>query len=843
MKNYQQLILRYFNLNRRRTILTLCGIILSVALMTSIGLFIISLQANMIETTKQTQGAFHVMYRQADEQLQKLVANNPKVSKVELLQGPKQATLKDENMQVFEISNDEEPRLLPIRVEKGSLPSTENEIALERWFIWKLDEGINIGDTITLTFNEGVTLDYVLTGFLENIGGTQLANETLAIATNSSKNMDMASLFVEINEKTNLQEAVLELQALTDEDNFSENKDLLRLLGGSTSDSFNEAVIKLAIFVITIIVIATIAVIYNSFHISVVQRVQHFGLLQAIGMTKKQLRGLVMREAVYISLISIPLGLLFGLLAFWVIVFTFNQMSQDALFSNLQMVIRADVFIYSSILGLISIFVSAYLPARTAMKISPLTAISQRHYMTKERINRKNSLIVKKIFGLNSLLAFKNMRRNRKRFYITTFSMVLSVALFIVFSSILKISGVFISDVGEAEKTDIVIHNQSSQDLLTEQFKEEIQNIDGVESVYREFSARSFRVFVTDDMVNEKVKEYWHYDFTESGLFENHKPLRVIDSDVYVIEDDELEELLKSSLISGSLDASQMNEKHGVILIANNQFYDAENERTVVTSILNTKVGEKLYIDPSFTHQEDYLENLMPIEISAIVDQNPFQQTFGQLTFIITRSFADELVNIQAKWTDEKWISTINHVERLSVKLKDPSYEESVSEQIEQFIGQDSLKYLVENRMDEVRSKRAMFVQVNTLVYGFVIVITIISMINIANTVTTNLLLRKKEFALLQAVGMTSQGIRRMIATEGIIYGLFGAVFGSIFGVICTTILYMILSGIRGFDFIIYYDLLIIGSIAAIILGLVSALLPLRKLKHANIIEDLREVE
>lgn len=105
-------------------------------------------------------------------------------------------------------------------------------------------------------------------------------------------------------------------------------------------------------FVVFMVIISTIAVIYNAFHISVVQRIKHFGLMQAIGLTKKQLRGLVLREATYISLISIPFGLLFGTLAFAAVTFVFSHMGEGGEFSNLQLVLSPKVYMISSCVGI-----------------------------------------------------------------------------------------------------------------------------------------------------------------------------------------------------------------------------------------------------------------------------------------------------------------------------------------------------------------------------------------------------------------------------------------------------------------------------------------------------------
>ena len=186
--------------------------------------------------------------------------------------------------------------------------------------------------------------------------------------------------------------------------------------------------------IIGIVVISTVAVIYNAFQISVVERIKQFGLLRAVGGTPKQIKKLVLREATVLAAIGVPLGLLCGVIAIYGIGYLIKLMGGESIMP-IKLSVSPRILGFSGVLGLISIYLSALSPALNAGRISPLTAISGRNSISKEKIKRRKSFIVQKLFGFEGALAAKNIKRNRKRYRITVFSIIISVMLFITFKS------------------------------------------------------------------------------------------------------------------------------------------------------------------------------------------------------------------------------------------------------------------------------------------------------------------------------------------------------------------------------------------------------------------------
>lgn len=126
---------------------------------------------------------------------------------------------------------------------------------------------------------------------------------------------------------------------------------------------------------------------------------------------------------------------------------------------------------------------------------------------------------------------------------------------------------------------------------------------------------------------------------------------------------------------------------------------------------------------------------------------------------------------------------------------------------------------------------------------GFVTVIALISCINIINTISTNILLRKREISMIKAVGMTQSSIKRMIALEGVLYGIYAAIIGGIIGTGLSYILYKLVIGLSDFAWTIPWNHILVASIGGIIIALLSGIYPLKRINEGIIVENMRVEE
>ena len=188
----------------------------------------------------------------------------------------------------------------------------------------------------------------------------------------------------------------------------------------------------MAIFVIATIIVCTIVVIYNSFNISVIERIRYFGILKAIGATPKQIKRIIYKEGFLMGLIALPLGCIVGFLA---LKYGIKIFIGDTLMfiESFKVGFYPVIILVTAILVAITIFLSILMPARKANKISAVDAIRNKNEIKLGKLKRRKGRIVGKIFGVEGSIAYKNIRRTPFRFIITCLALTVSIIMFNVF--------------------------------------------------------------------------------------------------------------------------------------------------------------------------------------------------------------------------------------------------------------------------------------------------------------------------------------------------------------------------------------------------------------------------
>ncbi|MFT5876073.1 MAG: putative ABC transport system permease protein, partial [Clostridium sp.] len=323
--SYKKLTGKYLKRNKKRTMLTIIGIMLSVALISTIGLFFKGIQDAQIQDAKNSGGSFHLAFLKTDEKLISKVVNNPKVSRSGFYNISKEVKIGDKLVVNIITATDKALELFPYNAKVGKLPENENEVAMEKWILPYIEKDVHVGSKINVNNKE-----CTLVGILEDNVQNQIDGKGLILSKNNNIDKKTASLLVEISSKTNLKTAVVELKQLGVKDSVMENTYLLQMQGAGDSSSGFEGLYEALAIIIGIIVISTIAVIYNSFQISVVERIKQFGLLRAVGTTPSQIRKIVLREATILAVIAIPLGLVCGIIAIFGISVAFKLIGMDS---------------------------------------------------------------------------------------------------------------------------------------------------------------------------------------------------------------------------------------------------------------------------------------------------------------------------------------------------------------------------------------------------------------------------------------------------------------------------------------------------------------------------------
>lgn len=825
IKSYKNITGKYLKGNKKRTILTLIGIILSVALVSSIGFFLKSMQEAQVQDMKNTYGSWHIMYSKVDDDLITKIKSNPNVLRSGTYAKGKEINI-GSNLKGQEIFvTDEGVKLLPYTLKEGKFPEKNTEVVLESWFLGKINKDAKLGDTIKILDKE-----YTLVGILSDTFMSQSSGIGEIITNNSDVNENERILLAELHVNKKLGANLDELKKLSDEKSVMKNVNLLAMQG----EGFPKELLGTLSVIIGIVIIATIAVIYNAFQISVVERVKQFGLLRAVGTTPRQIRKIILREATFLAAIGIPIGLVGGIIALYGIDLAFKIIGKGELVF-IKPTITIDVLIISSIIGLLSIYASAMLPAVFAGRISPLVAISSRNSITKEKIKKRKSLIIGRIFGFEGALASKNIKRNRKRYRTTVFSIVISVTLFITFKAFMDMSLNVYSEMNESNNIhfSVVTSGDDTTKSVEDKVIRDIETLPKTEVSYKVYNPQFFHAVI------DKTKEVAPIK-TIGGVYKDikyqGKDKTLVDASLAVYDEASLE-VGKKHLKEGNISADELNNENGVIIVGKNRVYNEKTKNNYYGPVTDLKVGDEILLQSNenrFNEEENASEfgkgDVNKVKVLAVLESNPFDFIGHEkdIKIITTEKVAEKLIGKDIKPS------------ALNIKLKDAKTEDAAKKDIESIIsGEGNLKLI--NIIDQNRKTKASILMVKILLFGFVVVVSLIGSVNIINTLTTNLILRRREFAALKCIGLTQKGLKKIITLEGMLYGIVGSLYGSIIGTLLSYAIYNGINGVREQSYRLPIDSIAIAVAGAMIIGYISVQAPLRRMKKDNLIDVVRE--
>lgn len=874
MKSYKEVSYRYLKKQKKKTILTIVGIIISMALITSIATMFMSIRSTLIRQIIGYTGDYHAKFLKVDGNKINKIKNNVNIEKSYITSNENDvfiSKVSDREKKVrfsnrsyrcmtVDAYDSEALKELPINLKEGRFPKNSNEIIVDYWVLDYLPNKPKLGDKVKLNF--GVRMDKDTKEILEpgtstegdifcKKGERELkivglikpeaeysdAEVSCGITFINNKSLDMNkkyNVYVKMKSLKNVYKNIneistnLKLKKVKNESGelvkpIKFNNSLLELYANSPNSQQNKNLILIMIFLITLVIISTIAVIYNAFNISILERVSQFGILRCTGASQSQIRRIVIKESSIISAISIPVGILLGIVATKAMIYLINLFKFSSLTNN-KLVISPIVLIISGLLGVITVYLSAIIPSVKAGRVPPLNAVKNSGSLKKENLKKvKNLRVTKFLFGIEGQMAHKNLRRNRKRFRITIFSMVISITLYIVFTSL--ISWVVKLDVLRADNnSDLIVYmNRDNGKGFSNSIYNEIKNIKGVESVFKSMS-NGVDMNIPKDLVTSKFKEAFPENLSEIVKVKGKDVFKTIDNQFLCYGEDGLKEA-KKCLIKGKIDKDVLNKENGVLIVETTKEYSEKIKKTVMVNTTKYKVGDEITIHPITENSKSKKVKIIGILSRDISENNQYMQR-ELLRFITTEKVY-------------KNIFGNNYYRYVSIKLKDNSNKEPLKKYLENLNSKDP-RYTYIDYIDEARKRRQEVNVVRVLLYGFVAMITLISSLNIINTISTNLMLRNKEFAMLKAVGMTKGEIKKMVCLESAFYGIKAAVYGGIIGTGISYLLYRRLIDVREFDWVIPWNFIMQGTVGAIIIELISGYIPFKRVEKQSIIENIR---
>lgn len=859
MNLYTSLTLRYLKQNKRRTLVTIIGIILATALICGIGNICTSFMDYQIRNQIQSNGDFYATFFNINKEKAQIVTKSSGVTRYgysQSLGGTILGKNKDISLYInaYDKNKIESYRLT---LKEGKYPKNKNEIVVSEGLLKHLNK--KIGDKVIfevgdIEYTEGTDIPklinpqkntykivgilnktplsynsqlFALAGFdINSVSNKEEFN--VSICTENPK--DIYKTAISIGENIGLVQA----DEASDEDysyddqtlmyykGIDFNESLLRLLGASAYDNINKTLLLVVGLVASLVIIATIATIYNSFSIAISERKKQFGILNSIGATKSQVMKLVFLEGFLVSIVGIPIGLLSGTIAIDIVFKVIKTFFKTSVFGELELrvVFSPVVLISSTIIILLTIFISAIIPAINAAKISPLEAIKNSSNLKVGKI--KSSKLVKKIFKTEGELAYKNLRRNKGKFRITLFSLIISIVIFISFNGFVDM---FI-------ETNQINYGTITNDLTLYEnklfTKEEVQNtinelkkINGIKDIAID-KGYNLNVHVDEKNINKDLKK----SLKQSGYVDmDNSTYNFINSRLSTPGDFSISNI---KLSEGKFDKETAKAENGVILVRYSYQESLAKKGKVV--LTNYKVGDTLNCTiTSYDYDGNESEKEVKLKILAITDEiltgnKQYPQTsFGVVAY-------DDLIHSLSIKDDE---SSSNSYYVAT------NQEKSTRDEVKKVAEENSLSVI--DSIDEAQKLEQTMNVMKIFVYGFIVVISLVSVTNIINTISTNINLRKREFAIIKSIGVTPQGFKKMIYMESILYGILSLLYGIPIGICMNVLMNKILEGVITVQTLIPYKAILICVVAIFIITFIASYIPLKKISKENIIDNIRQ--
>ena len=938
MNILKKLTIKNLKLNKTRTIATILGIVLSVALITAVTTMYTSAMESLIRTEKENDGNIHLaIYGLSKDKLADL-KNNRNIDHIYL-------TKKIGYAKLDESKNDSKPyafimgmtndsiKNLGINIKEGRLPENENEIVIPSHLRTNGRVEKHIGDTITLNVgkrildgqeltqsNRLVTIEdetnmivlssqgdneekssideqnskeqivetstktYKIVGIvnrpstyiepysapgytfityfnennLENVNSSK-NNSTLTNTntskdqnslnnSNDSENNQKIDVYITFKKQgfkdvykniagiigvdSELYNKLMSEQKMTDDeinkisqqlsdvtgkdfDEIEVNQILINLIKTqinpfSISPEYEQLMIVVAILCV-VIMVASIICIKNSFDISITEKTKQYGMLRSIGATKKQIKNNVLFEALILGAIGIPFGILLGIFASYILVIICNKLLVSAITTKLILSPSLRGILISVLLGIITIYLSALGSSRRAKKVSPIESIRNSGEIKIKSKKLKTPKLINKIFGIGGVISYKNIKRNRKKYRATIISITSSVMLFLIAFSF--VSGMKDEAGDKVNRVDctLKLKVQSDDPIYLNTLK--LDNI-------KEYTVLRYKQVNTEYI--KLNKEYINclksinINITEDDP--NEQEL-ISSFPIIAVGKDEYSKYLKRL----NLDYENMKDKcifndYQKIQYSNNKVYKGRKYAN--------NVGDKIKIigtkDNTNTDKNE-------ITIGAVTDILPMgiksSSIDGSSTIIVSDEYYDKIFN------NNKFIDSIYFDSDNTTKLQDD---------IEQIVKNNELITNLEEQRQQVVN---IITLVNIFLYGFIIVIVLIGITNIFNTITTNMELRKPEFAMLKSVGMTNKEFNKMIRLETLFMGIRSLIWGLIIGTIISIAMFMEFKGISASEALVQLKIwqpILISVIAVFVLLTLIMNYSMKKTKTQNIIETIR---
>ncbi len=892
MNIFSKLTLESLKKNKTRTIVTIIGIMLSAAMICAVTTFTSSMRNYALEYTVYTQGDWHARVTETDGKTLDKIEGESRVDQYTYNEIIGYAEIDSKNTYkpyIYLIGGEKESffDMLPVHLINGRYPENKGEIIIPEHLLSNGGLSFKIGDIVALDVGDRMLDGYIMgqsNPCYTLVSGDEVLNDekievrftesykivgiyerpdfeeytapgytAITVSDNNSADAKLDIFYKMRNPKDTFEfsnELIYENSFLQ----VDENTDVLMFSGASRISSFEAILSGLAIIVIALIMFGSVALIYNAFAISVSERTKQFGLLSSIGATKKQLRRMVLFEALAVSGIGIPLGIGVGIAGIAVTLLIIGDKFSSITGKYdlpMRVCVSWEAVAVAAAVGLVTVLISAWIPSVRATKATAVEAIRQSGDIKISKQQTKTSRITYKLFGLPGVIASKHYKRNKRKYRTTVISLFMSIVLFVSASAF---TDYLMESVGGAfYGTEYDIRYSVSDDKLSGKTSDEVMSLLAADenvtdyaylrrtslngdidkkyvsdapkySQYHDYTVNGYVYFVADSSFNEFAAKH---KLNSADYYDRENPVAIAIDGGRQFDYDK-EKYIKMNTLKG--DESEISCEVAKTLRGYEyvgELVDEQGKRFFEYRNLDMDTDEIITVP-----EEDAIIRYTLKSNKTVVDDYPFyinKGTGASLILLYPMSMAEYAV------PEEKVIGT-----SYEYYFKSDNHAASFDNMKNVLMDNDlDFSNITDAAADE-EVNRNIIIIIRVFAYGFIVLISLIAATNVFNTITTNINLRRREFAMLKSVGMSAKGFNKMMNFECILYGSKALLFGLPVSAIVAMLIYFVISDGYETTYHLPWGAIGIATLSVFLVVGATMLYAMSKIKKDNPIDALK---
>lgn len=826
------LTLRHIKTHKKRSILTILAIIVSVAMVTAVFTSALSFVTYFQNVTKAIDGNWHAVFTvedykdkisafNADDSIEAMGASTYYSSYV--IDKAALANEDDIDLSINSLTAVDKNYLdiKNVKISHGEMPKNINEVLVSQSFIDDNSLDWSVGDNVTLYLLDD---DYNVSEKTVKITAISDSKVTTTDSYGIFAGYDpsdfskdaQTDVYVRYDKLNNkIWDKISATAASVDaiyEDMPSYNYELFTYSGIMKDNGILVSLGSFCAIILAIIAIVSIFMIYDSFAVSYQERAKYLGMLASVGATKKQKRSSIYFEGLILGAIGIPLGILAGIAGIGITFKAIGNMWLQTIGveynKSLELCVNWVVILATVVVSAITIFVSSYIPARKASKTTAIDAIRQADTVKVKKSKRlKTPKLVNKLFGFEGTLAVKNYKRNGRRSRTIVFALFMSVVVFLSVSNFsMMFSDVMAGSYRESYDISLSLAAADMQAANTV-----VENAKGIDSYY---GAAIFYAGVSDGLSDEAKAE----DISEYS------------STIVFMDNASLDSYLKEL----GENISKYHDLNNPRAIVQNRCFVEKDSKKKTIAPFNDLTGQKINCQVehynSKTDMSEYTNISPTVGIST-------QKLWSNKMFSYQNTFSPVI------------ILSVDHLSGYVDNLKECTYEfgikcddsKQVNEEISNALNEKGISFNSFDASAEMQSINSILIIVEVFVFGFIALITLISIMNIINTISNSMNERRREFAMIRSVGMTPKSFMKMIYFENFRYGFIALAFAIPVSAAIHYGMYKALANSFDYGFQFHPLSYIIAFVAVFVIIAIALLYSFGKIKDNNIIETLKQ--